>query len=248
MKYQVKLDVYEGPLDLLLRLVERQEIAVASVSVCEIIEQFLAYFTTLDLTDIDEGSRFLVTAAALLAVKAQLLLPQPETEKPEADLAVCQDTDDTFDFQANICEYMQFREAAATLGQRAAEWRLRYKRPPVAPEDIPPRVNRVQVARLVKAFQDLLERNLLPEPYTVRSPALSLPEMMETVLITLGRNPGGVVFRTFFHTDSGREEIICTFLAILELVYRARIKVEQDGCSGEIFLTLAGLENTTRGN
>jgi len=233
----VKLGVYEGPLDLLLKLVERQEIAVASVSVCEIVDQFMEYFMKTEFTDVEEGSRFLVIAATLLSVKAQLVLPRPEQAGSERDLDLDEDGDIDVDFGL---EYMSIQEAAATLEKRAEDWRLIHKRPaiPFQKEDLP-KVNRLDISLLVTAFKEVLKRNVPPEPYEVQAPVLDLWEKIDVVLGFLMQKPEGILFRQLFLSGAGKEELIITFLAILELVYQGKVKVRQEDHSGDIFLAPA---------
>lgn len=237
MKYRVKLGVYEGPLDLLLKLVERQEIAVASVSVCEIIDQFMDYFMKTEFTDVEEGSRFLVIAATLLSVKAQLVLPRPEQDATDEGIELEEDGGIDVDFGL---EYLSIKEAAAILEKRAEDWRLIHKRPAKSfqKEDLP-KVKHLDISLLVSAFKEVLKRNVPPEPYQVQAPVLDIWERIEVVLGFLMQKPEGILFREMFLPNSRREELIITFLAILELVYQGKIKVRQEDHSGDIYLAPA---------
>jgi segregation and condensation protein A len=241
LNYQVRLEAYEGPLDLLLKLVERQEIAVASISVCQIISQFVDYFTSHDFTDVDEGSRFLVLAATLLAVKAQLILPRPDDEGQAVEESALDEEQD-LEFGDHLLSYLEFREVAVALEQRAQDWQLHYHRSaqnltmvvqarPVKHDDL---------GRLVKAFQSVLERSAEPDPYEVRVASLNLWDVMDSVLIRVSAVSEGLAFTLLFQPDSARQDIIVTFLAILELVYRGQVHLVQEEQSGEIVLVATG--------
>lgn len=241
MKYQVKLEIYEGPLDLLLRLLEREEISAKDVSARAIVEQFLNYFEETGFSDIEEGSRFLVLAAALLSLKACLLLPQPEEQEGGRDSCYGDDDQEGFpdtDFE----DYLLIQEAAVVLDERAREWSLSYPRSLSLTREAP-RYKGVQedVSLLVRAFQDVLaNRPAPPVPYTVESAAYDLEEAMQDALKRVGDRPDGLLFRDLFPGKAGKEEIIAIFLAVLELVFRGEIKVRQDRETGEIHLQRVG--------
>ncbi len=228
MKYQVHLDVYEGPLDLLLKRLTAEEIAVGDVSVCTIVDQFLDYFTGIAFSDLDEGGRFLVLAAALLAVKGRLLLPRHE-EEDEGECAPPQD-DEEGALETDWAEYLTFQDAAATLEARAREWTMVYRRPPAQVEAPEQRGAGENITRLIEAFQGIMERlSSLPQPYVVKGVPYDLDDMMDHVLVRIKSFPEGVGFSDFFSGACGRDEVIFTFLAVLELVYEGKIRVlDQD--------------------
>lgn len=236
MKFHVKLEVYEGPVDLLLRLLEREEVTVASVSVCEIIDQFIDYLAKTDFGDLEEGSRFLVTMATLLSVKAQLVLPRKEHDVSDECLKVEENDGIDVDFEPEA-EYLIIKEAAALLEKRAEEWRLFYRRPALPlKEETSPKVKRLDVSLLVSAFKEVLKRSIPPEPYRVQAPSLDIWEKIDTVMNMLAHKPGGILFREMFSPNSSKEDLIVTFLAILELVYQGKIRVKQEIPSGDIYL------------
>jgi segregation and condensation protein A len=138
LKYQVQLDVYEGPLDLLLRRLNNEEIPAGEIPVCIIIDQFIDYYMGIAFSDLEEGSRFLVLAATLLAVKARLLLPRREEEDEESDTLLDQDDEEGL-LETDFDEYLAFQDAAMTLEERAAEKAIkRFMRGPAAEISIIP--------------------------------------------------------------------------------------------------------------
>lgn len=233
MKYQVKLEIYNGPLDLLLRLLEKEEIPARDVSVSSIIEQFFEHFRKTGATDIEEGSRFLVLAAALLSLKARLLLPQPKEQEGEREY--CDEEDDREGLaEMSVQDYLLIMKAAAMLDERAREWRRSYPRLEVVREQ---RGVREDVSLLVRAFQRVLaERPAPPVPYVVENSTCDLEEAINNVKKMVQNRPEGLLFRELFTDKSGKEEIIAVFLAVLELVFQGEIKVWQDRETGEIHL------------
>lgn len=238
MKFHVKLKSYEGPFDLLLKLLKDEEIPVNSVSVCEIIDQ---YRMSADFADLEEGSRFMVAMATLLSVKAQLLLPKKaEHEDPEDDEASAYDEDvDIGEDLEPGAEYLFIKEVAAFLEKKAKEWNLFHKRPaPLLQEKAIPDDKRLDVTLLVSAFREVLKRSAPLKPYRVQSPPIDVGEKIEAVMELLMERPEGVLFQEMFSPDSSREELVITFIAILELVYQGKARVRQESPSGDIYIFL----------
>ncbi len=227
MKYQVQLEIYEGPLELLLKRVAREELPVEQISVCAIIDQVIEYLSGIAI-DIEEGSRFLYLAAALLAVKARLLLPCHEDEEKEEDDIWDDDQGEGLSESA-INEYLVFREAAASLEQRAQNWRRSYRRPVIRDKTPVERCSGEDLTRLVKAFQGVLHRlSSSLEPYVVEGIAFSIDEIMDQLINRIQANPDGLSFKDIFKTTRGKEELIITFLAVLELIYQGKVSIRQD--------------------
>lgn len=236
MKYQVQLDVYKGPLDLLLRRLTREEIPADEVPVCTIIDQFLEYYLGIAFSDLEEGSRFLVLAATLLAVKARLLLPRREEEDEASDPLLDQDDEESL-LETDFGEYLAFQNAAVTLEERAREWMMVYRRPPTQVKVPKPRGARDDLSRLVEAFQGIIERiSKLPEPYMVSSVPYDLDDVMSDVLVKIKSRPDGLYFSHIFPATSGREDVIFIFLAVLELVYEGKLRVKDVQETEEILL------------
>jgi len=227
LKYQVQLEIYKGPLELLLKRVNREELPAEQISVCAIIDQFVEYLSGIAI-DIEEGSRFLYLAAALLAVKARLLLPCHGDEEKEEEHIWDDDYEQGLS-ESTINEYLVFREAAASLEKRAEKWRRSYRRPVVRNRIPVERCSGEDLTRLVKAFQGVLQRIAsFPEPYVVEGIAFSIDEVMDQLFARIQTNPDGLSFKDIFKTTSGKEELIITFLAVLELIYQGKVSIRQD--------------------
>jgi len=234
LKYQVQLEIFKGPLELLLKRVSREELPAEQISVSAIIDQFVEYLSGI-ANDIEEGSRFLYLAAALLAVKARLLLPCHGDEEKEEDY-IWDDEHEEGMSKLAINEYLVFREAAASLEERAQKWRMSYTRPVVRERSPVESCSGEDLTRLVKAFQGVLQRiSSLPEPYVVEGLAINIDEIMEQLFSRIQANPDGLSFKDIFKTSSGKEEVIITFLAVLELIYQGKVSVRQDD-AGEVVL------------
>jgi segregation and condensation protein A len=236
LDYLVRIEDYEGPLDKLLRLVQKQEIDAVSVPVYAVIRQLVDFLGAVSYTDIDEGGRFLVLAATLLSIKAHLLLPEHETATgAEGD---CWNDDGVSGGLAVTAEteYLQIREAARNLEDCALNWVRSYKRQPVQDAEQPERQDlRDDVTRLVTAFKEILVRvDLEPVPFQVET-AVDFDQKMETVLGQIAGNGGRLSFHRLFE-NAGRLEVVYSFLAVLELVFRGRLRLSQNQDTNEIVL------------
>jgi len=231
----VQLDDYAGPLDRLLRMVEKQEIDAASLPIYAVVQQLVDFLEAVSYADIDEGGRNLVLAATLLAIKAHLLLPDQKTAGGEEGDSWNED-----DLAGGLAvsaeaEYLVIREAARNLEDCALNWVRSYKRQPLE-EDRPERPDlRDDVARLVAAFKEILVRvDFEPAPYQVET-AVDFDQKMETVLGEIIVHRHGLPFHQLFEKAS-RLEVVYRFLAVLELVFRGRLRLSQQQDTDEILL------------
>lgn len=234
MAITVTLNSFEGPLDLLLQLVRRSEISVWEIRIQNICEQFMAYTRQLEAIDVDMAGEFLVMAATLMRIKARLLLPrpEPESEQPEEEL------DEEEQLLARLLLYEGFREAAEELEAMAEEAAVQYTRGqseehlPVDQSDPLAGVTLLTLAILVQQVLDEL-----PAPQmSIRSERFSLSGQLAHVrhrLAELCR----CGFRQLLSAHPSKEEIITTFLAILELVRMQEISVFQERGDSDVMIT-----------
>jgi segregation and condensation protein A len=231
--YQVHLPVFEGPLDLLLQLIEREKLDISVISIGAVTDQFLIYVRQIEYVQADLLADFLVMAARLIWIKSHILLPQPaklddeEEEDPAETLA------------RQLKEYKRFKEAAAAL--RAIEEQGRHAYPRAAePPDLETRLEEgsVSLADLLAAAQRAIYG--LPPPPPV--PAGVVVPFTLTIRDQIGlireQTAGGraVPFRSLLQHARQRVEVIVTLLAVLELVKRREICAEQDAMFGEIMI------------
>ncbi len=235
LDYRVQLPVFEGPLDLLLYLIERQELDITQVSLARVTDQYLEYLQRMEERRAGELAEFLVIAAKLLLIKSRALLPQPPPppEPGEEDVGE--------ELVQQLAVYKRFKEVAATLRQREEEgWRSFVRLAP-PPKIEPPLELNLTLDELVALVRQAL--SLAPEAPPVGQVGpppqrISLEERIAAVETAVGQ-AGRVTFRALLSQAASRPEIIATLLAVLELLKRQRIRVEQEGLFGEIWISNA---------
>jgi segregation and condensation protein A len=243
MPYNVKIDAFEGPLDLLLHLINRLEIDIYDIPVAQITEQYLLYIHAMNELQLDVASEFLVMAATLLAIKSKMLLPKHEEEIPEENSGFEYEDDPREELVGRLIEYRKYKEAAHDLKLMEEERSLMYTKPPsdlsdYAKEIKPEKTDlNVSLYDMLAAFQKLLRRKKLQRPLTTKiaRQEISIDKRMVEILDELRSINGRRSFNDLFPHPS-KEHIVVTFLAILELIKRQEIDVEQDGNFSEIFV------------
>lgn len=235
MTYRVQLDLFEGPLDLLLHLIKKNEVDVTNIPVATITEQYLSYLDLLRDLSLDVASEYLVMAATLMLLKSRLLLPSAEPDEDE-------EADPRADLVRQLLEYQRYREAAASLAERPWLRRDVFVREPSA-DGVPPDPDakplvRVTLWELMAAFRTVLAR-AQPDPvHQVEAEAVSLRDRITDVLRTLGV-ARRLTFDSLFGDAPGRAFVIVTFLAVLELAKLGAIEAVQEETLGPIFIVLA---------
>ena len=227
--YTVQTAVYEGPLDLLLDLIERAELDITAVSLAAVTEQYLDYLHHLEETHADEISAFLVIAAKLVQIKSEALLPRPPVrESGEEDVG------------ASLVEqlklYKRFKEIANLLGEREAQNLRTYLR--LAP---PPKIegkldlSNITLADLINAAQEVYAKEVEKQSLgtVIAAPKVTIREKIELISKRLGKAEQAH-FRELLGENPTRIEIVVTFLALLELVKRYRVAARQDGLFTDI--------------
>jgi segregation and condensation protein A len=232
MSYRVKLEVFEGPLDLLLHLIKKEEVDVYDIPVARITDEYLQYLNLLETMNLDVAGEYLVMAATLTHIKSRMLLPPSEdqTEEPEEDPRA--------DLVQQLVEYQRYREAALALGERAVLSRDVFRREPAAPEADQGdgiRLRDVTVADLLEAFREVMERALRESFHEIVSEEISVEECIDLIQRRMAAD-GALRFRDLFAGGPSRRRLVATFLALLELVKRQMIRARQDEEVGEILL------------
>jgi len=230
--FQVKLPDFEGPLDLLLYLIEREELDITRVSLARVTGAYLEYIHVLEQLQVDQVADFLVVAAKLLLIKSEALLPRP----PSTQASQEEDVGD--DLVKQLLLYKQYKESARRLGEREAAGLHTYIR--VAP---PPRIeakldlSNITVDMLTKAVRSVLEIEP-PHPAvgTVVKPfTLTIRDQMNLIERILRYRPN-ISFKRMLRRARDRVEIIVTFLAVLELLRRHKVEVVQEQLFGDILI------------
>ncbi|MFK9093142.1 segregation/condensation protein A [Bacillus salipaludis] len=244
MPYQVKIDAFEGPLDLLLHLINRLEIDIYDIPVAEITEQYLIYIKTMNELQLDVASEFLVMAATLLVIKSKMLLPKQEEVFPdEVDSDMTFEDDPRDELVERLIEYRKYKEAAHDLKTMEEERGLMYTKPPsdlsdFAKEKQPEKTElNVSLYDMLAAFQKLLRRKKLQRPMATKiaRQEISIEKRMTEILVELRQLQGRKNFNELFPYPA-KDHIVVTFLAILELIKRKVIDIEQNENFGDIFV------------
>ena len=234
MPYRIKLDIFEGPLDLLLHLVKKNEVELSDIPVATITDKYLAYLGLLQQLDLDVAGEYLVMAATLLHLKSRLLLPGEETSEEE------EGEDPRAELARQLLEYQRFKEAAEMLNRRDLLDRDVFARAPLPDETDPEQdvVYDVSLGDLLDALQDVLKRAAPEVVHEVILERVSLRAQLCFVLDLL-RERTAVVFTDLFPSGVTRLQILVTFLAVLELVRTRMVQIHQAEHFGPIVLTLA---------
>lgn len=243
--YEVQLEQFSGPLDVLLYLVRREEMNIYDIPIARITEQYLQLIADIVESDVDRASDFLVMAATLLQIKARMLLPKPpKVEAPDELEAGDEPFDDPrAELVAQLVAYSRFRETAEVLRQRQGEQAKVFSRGQYVESAGERPLEAVDLPDLVAAFQEILR-----EEWSWREvPREEIPlrEKLREIGYQLARHPEGVRFTQLFRRGGSRTEIIVTFLAILELIRRKRAVAEQQDRFGEIIIRRAATVGTS---
>lgn len=243
MHYNVKIDAFEGPLDLLLHLINRLEIDIYDIPVAQITEQYLLYIHTMNDLQLDVASEYLVMAATLLAIKSKMLLPKHE-EQMDEDFEYEMEEDPREELVERLIEYRKYKEAAQDLKTLEEERSQIFTK---APSDLSDFANKakqetkdlnVSLYDMLGAFHKLLRRKKLQRPIATKITKQEIPiqTRMTEILLELKTNKGRKSFFDLFpYPDRGH--IVVTFLAILELMKRREIQVDQEQNFSEIFVS-----------
>jgi segregation and condensation protein A len=226
----LKLEVFEGPLDLLMHLIEKNKIDIYDIQIALITEQYLAYLNAMQHFDMEIASEFLVMAANLIQIKSRMLLPKqpfseqdPEEEDPLRELA------------DRLLLYREFKQAAVSLEQMGKAREKCFTRYPkemgryvTLPDDL-------VINHLVMAFARLLE-SVDADYALISREEISVHDKIQDILILLEKNGGTLEFVKTIFRHGGKNEIIASFLAILELIRLKKISVVQESGFSPIFL------------
>lgn len=230
--YTVRLEAFEGPLDLLLHLVRSNELDIYHLPIAKITDQYVAYINMFEELNLDVAGEYLLMAASLMYMKSRLLLPREDEDEEEEDEEVA-------DLVRQLAEYQRYREAAEVLRDRSLLDRDVFRRSPTQPEgdgeDAP--LRQLGQADLFEALRRVLVRAAARRPHTVSREEYSVADAVR-VLVERLRRQGPIEFQDLFDVDSPRGLIIATFLGLLELVKNRVLGAEQEGRFGRIWVRL----------
>jgi segregation and condensation protein A len=228
--YQVQLPIFEGPLDLLLHLVEREELDITKVALAQVTDQYLAYLAELERRQVKELADFLVVAAKLLLIKSLALLPRPPVLAPEVE-----DVGD--ELMRQLQAYKRFKQIAGLLHEREKQGLHSYVRIAPMPHLEPQLdVGDVTLSELLVIVQEVLDATPAPPvDDVVTAIAVTIADQITRIEEELTKRRQ-VRFREFLSEAITRVEVIVTLLAVLELIKQERVRVRQEELFGEILI------------
>ncbi|MDD6000261.1 MAG: segregation/condensation protein A [Lachnospiraceae bacterium] len=243
MEIAYKLNVFEGPLDLLLHLIEKNKVDIYDIPIVTITEQYLAYVSEMQEQDMDVMSEFLVMAGTLLQIKSKMLLPREETEEEEEE-------DPRAELVRRLLEYKMYKYAALELKDMELDASHNLYKKPTIPKEVEEYREEVDPAELVDGltlsklndiFQSIMRKQVDKiDPIrskfgTIEKEEINIEERMVQIREEV-RGLKGINFRTLLETQPTRMNIIITFMSILELMKVGAITIRQEETFGEIVI------------
>lgn len=231
--YKVKLEIFEGPLDLLLYLIKKDEVDVYDISIERITKQYLEYVQAFKMLNLDLASEFMLMAATLMYIKSRTLLPKnvqpPEDEEDEED--------PRWELIRQLIEYKKFKDAAGFLSIKELEqsqFFAAHPEPAKRPTTEQPQEIEVSIFDLIRAFRKVLKRfsdeNTLGEIHDER---FTVGDKIDFLLQSIVEGDS-LPFEDLFADAAGKSEVIVTFLALLELMKMNQFMVRQTDLLGQI--------------
>ncbi len=233
MTYKVKLEVFEGPLDLLLYLIKKEELDIYDIPIAKITDQYLEYLELMQLLDLSIAGEFLVMAATLMHIKSKMLLPPDQTEGAEQE-----EEDPRAELVRRLLEYKMFKEAATELGQRESHQKHFFARVGSGVD-----VGKLSASEeeffeaslfdLITAFTKVLKDIPKESFHKVIKDEFTVSEKIHDVLHMLVEKQS-MLFTALFKVAKSKSEVITIFLAILELIKIREVIVRQHAPFGDI--------------
>ncbi|WP_166820677.1 segregation and condensation protein A [Thalassoroseus pseudoceratinae] len=232
--YRVELDIFSGPLDLLLYLVERSELDIRELPIAKITSQFAEFLEVLEWIDLDLVGDFIVMASTLVEIKSREVLPRPEESQDDTE-----DRDPRSELIQQLLEYKKFKEAATALEEQAAIWQERFPRltddrPRGGKDPSADYIRDVELWDLVSALGRIVKtKTEEPSHANIRYDDTPISVHMDRIRDRVMKS-GRVKFSDFFQGENERSRIVGVFLAILELIRHYSFRAEQPADYGEI--------------
>lgn len=246
--YRVRLDAFEGPLDLLLYLIRKNEVEIDDIPIAEITRQYLTFLGEVERIDIDEAGEFLVMAATLMEIKSRMLMPAPPPAEGQSERPDRAPEDPRADLVRQLLAFKAFRDASAALQDRFDTWQARFPAAPAVAPDVPPAdpsaaeepasidIDDLAMIDLVRAFQGIMEsvnfdrlgeHEVKYDDTPVELHAEDLADFLRRDADTAGGTYAGTELTRIF-AGRTRPDMVGLFLALLQLVKNGRVRVAQD--------------------
>jgi len=232
MSYKIKLQLFEGPLDLLLYLVKKDHLNIYDIPIAQVTEQYMSYLELMQSLDLNVAGEFLVMSATLIQIKSKMLLPAPEADQPQ------EEEDPRSELIKQLLEYERFKQIAQELRQKETDQQDIFKRPRLLERDIPEGPPSAQyfessIFDLISAFSRALHDTPKELFYSVIKDEFTVEEKVHDILHDLLLRPS-IQLSELFERAKQKTEIIVTFLAVLELVRMKEIVCLQSEVFGSI--------------
>jgi segregation and condensation protein A len=230
--YTVKVDIFEGPLDLLLHLIKQNQLDIYDIPIALVTEQYLEYIRIMKALDLTIAGEFLVMAATLMYIKSRMLLPAPlEDEEEEGE-------DPRTELVQRLVEYKRFKEAAFHLSHQPLLGRDVFIRPV---QDIEAEAGEIEadLFHLIDALRELLKHQQVEDFHEVTLERITLREKIRELYERLQGVGEAVPFSALFAPLASRVELIITFLALLELIRSGMVRAYQRDAFGPLWVTRA---------
>jgi segregation and condensation protein A len=267
--YRVKLDSFEGPLDLLLFLIRKNEVDIHDIPIAQITDQYLSFVAELhslaaNRIDIDAAGEFLVMAATLTEIKSRMLLPKPPASQNAGETSLSPAEDPRAELVRQLMEYKRYRDAADALENRGEQWGRRFGSAragidnaaleALVKDDDNVEVEDLNIIDLVEAFKRIAEtvnferlgdHQVTYDDTPIELHAADILTRLEENAKVEAQQLGELDMRDLFMTKKTRGEMVGLFLALLELVRNGKVKVRQDKGNEAILLRMAPPEEST---
>lgn len=240
MAYRVHLENFEGPLDLLLFLIKKNEVDLFNIPVAEITRQYLEYLEIIQLLDLEGAGDFILMAATLIRIKAKMLLPKPPVDTEE------EEEDPREELVRRLLEYQRFKEVAHNMKEMENLSRQRFPRGYVEhdfngeTDTVWTKTDTYTLFDLMGVFRDLLRRMPKTTQHNIELVPATIEDQAAYILAKLDENEGQILFYEMLEEVKTRILMIVTFLALLELIKLGEVRVTQSSVFGEIWVQRTG--------
>jgi len=237
--YKVKIDAFEGPLDLLLHLIKQYEIDIYDIPVADITQQYIDYIHAMKSLELNIASEYLVMSATLLSIKSQMLLPKQPVDEDVDEY----EQDPRDELIERLIAYKKYKEAAQGLEMKETEFVQTFTRPPIIFKELEDKVpverGDSSVYDMVRAFNKMIERKKWSEPLDTRVTRTEIPmeERMAQLKERVEGSVDGIAFEHLFTYDS-KSHIVITFIALLELMKSNEVYCRQDNNYDSLYIYL----------
>ncbi len=234
--YQVRLDLFEGPLDLLLYLVRRNEVGILDLPLSKVTAQFVGFLEVIEWIDLDLVGEFLVVASTLMEIKSREAIPEEPQAEPEAETI----DDSRSGLIRRLLDYKRYRDAGQALEDKAADWQKRFPRltdeqPHSGKDPAADFIREVELWDLVSALSRVIRRNVVERETKIRYDDVPMAVHVERIGERV-RTEGRTAFTALFEGERVRVRIVSMFLAVLELIRHHGFRAEQPVDFGEIWI------------